>query len=244
MAPPEKRSKPETDTADHSQALREHLLLSLAEWKNRGGAGGNPGTPPSTSLRRKRSRQPETVRSVWVLSCSVDSDSATPWTVDRQAPLSMGFSRQESWSWLLYPSPGDLPDLGIETGCPALQADSLQSEPPGYIHTHTHTHTHGWRFAAEGRVQAWPGSEGLREPWCQCLLPSNLDSARCGRNLPRALLAPEGQPWATAQGGGRRGVPWLCPKTCHTTVFQQNQHALYSWIYVPSNIHLIGVELP
>ena len=77
-----------------------------------------------------------------MLGCSVDSDSATPWTVAHQAPLFMGSSRQESWSWLLFPSPGDLPDLGIETGCPALQADSLQSEPPGYIHTHTQAHTH------------------------------------------------------------------------------------------------------
>ena len=44
---------------------------------------------------------------------SVVSDSATPWTVARQAPLSMGFSRQEDWSGWLFPSPGDLPDPGI-----------------------------------------------------------------------------------------------------------------------------------
>ena len=42
------------------------------------------------------------------------SDSATPWTVACQAPLSMGFSRQENWSGLPFPSPGDLPDPGIE----------------------------------------------------------------------------------------------------------------------------------
>ena len=45
-----------------------------------------------------------------------------------QAPLSMGFSRQEYWSLLLFPSPGDLPDLGVEPKCPALQADSLPTE--------------------------------------------------------------------------------------------------------------------
>ena len=45
---------------------------------------------------------------------------ATPWTVARQAPLSMGFSRQEYWSGLPFPSPGDLPDPGIEPGFPAL----------------------------------------------------------------------------------------------------------------------------
>ena len=50
---------------------------------------------------------------------------ATPQTIACQAPLSMGFSRQEYWSGLSFPSPGDLPDPGIEPGSPALQADSL-----------------------------------------------------------------------------------------------------------------------
>ena len=53
---------------------------------------------------------------------------ATPWTVACQAPLSVGFSRQEYWSGLLFPSPGDLPNLGIEPRSPALQADSLPTE--------------------------------------------------------------------------------------------------------------------
>ena len=56
---------------------------------------------------------------------------ATPWTVAYQAPLSMGFSRQECWSGLPFPSPGDLPDPGIEPGSPTLQANVLPSEPPG-----------------------------------------------------------------------------------------------------------------
>ena len=56
---------------------------------------------------------------------------ATPWTVAYQAPPSMGFSRQECWSGLPFPSPGDLPDPGIEPGSPTLQADALPSEPPG-----------------------------------------------------------------------------------------------------------------
>ena len=56
---------------------------------------------------------------------------ATPWTVAHQAPLSMGFSRQEYWRCLPFPSPGDLPDPGIEPRSPALQADILTSEPPG-----------------------------------------------------------------------------------------------------------------
>ena len=55
---------------------------------------------------------------------------ATPWTVACQVPLSMGFSRQEYWSGLPFPSPGDLPDPGIEPGSPTLQTDSLLSELP------------------------------------------------------------------------------------------------------------------
>ena len=58
---------------------------------------------------------------------------ATPGTVARQVPLSMGFSRQEYWSGLPYPSPGDLPNLGTEPRSPALQANSLPSEPLGKL---------------------------------------------------------------------------------------------------------------
>ena len=61
---------------------------------------------------------------------------ATPWTVAHQASPSMGFSRQEYWSGLPFPSPGDLPDPGIEPGSPALEADTLTSEPPGKPQTH------------------------------------------------------------------------------------------------------------
>ena len=57
--------------------------------------------------------------------------SATPWTVAYEASPSMGFSRQEYWSGLLFLSPGDLPDPGIEPRSPALEADALTSEPPG-----------------------------------------------------------------------------------------------------------------
>ena len=55
----------------------------------------------------------------------------TPWTVAYQVPPSMGFSRQEYWSGLPFPSPGYFPDPGIEPGSPTLQADALTSEPPG-----------------------------------------------------------------------------------------------------------------
>ena len=64
-------------------------------------------------------------------SCST---LAIPWTVPCQAPLSIGFSRQEYWSGLPFPSPEDLPNPGIESMSPvspALQADSFTAEPPG-----------------------------------------------------------------------------------------------------------------
>ena len=59
---------------------------------------------------------------------------ATPWVVTYQAPWSMGFSRQEYWSGLPFPSPGDLPNPGIEPGSPALQTDALPSKPLGKPH--------------------------------------------------------------------------------------------------------------
>ena len=55
----------------------------------------------------------------------------TPWTIAHQAPLSMGLCRQEYWSGLIFPSPGDLPNPGIEPTSPALQADSFTAEPSG-----------------------------------------------------------------------------------------------------------------
>ena len=64
-------------------------------------------------------------------SSSVMFNSATPWTVARQAPLSIGFSRQAYWSGLPFPTAEDLPNPGIQPGSPAFQADALTSEPPG-----------------------------------------------------------------------------------------------------------------
>ena len=66
-------------------------------------------------------------------SGSVVSNSATTWSVAYQVPPPMGFSRQEYWSGLPFPSPGDLPSPGIKPRSPALQADSLLTEPPGKL---------------------------------------------------------------------------------------------------------------
>ena len=66
--------------------------------------------------------------------CLVTSDSfATPWTVAHQAPLSVGFPREEYWSGLPFPLPGDLPDQGIEPASPALAGGFFTTEPPGKV---------------------------------------------------------------------------------------------------------------
>ena len=85
---------------------------------------------PSVSLSLLKEHSHWTVK-VKVKSLSRVRLFVTPWTVAYQAPPSMGFSRQEYWSGLPFPSPGDLPDPGIEPGSPAFQADALTSEPPG-----------------------------------------------------------------------------------------------------------------
>ena len=69
---------------------------------------------------------------VCVLVAQLCLTLCTPWTVACQASLSMGFSGQEYWSGLPFPSPGDFPNLGIKSGSPTLQSDSLPFEfvPP------------------------------------------------------------------------------------------------------------------
>ena len=62
---------------------------------------------------------------------AVSNSFATPWTMARQAALSMGFPRQEYWRGLPFPSPEDLPNPGIEPASPAWQADSFTTESPG-----------------------------------------------------------------------------------------------------------------
>ena len=68
---------------------------------------------------------------IHVCAGSVMSNSVTPWTASCQAPLSMEFSRQEYWSGLLFPSPGDLPNPAIKPASPALAGSFFAIEPPG-----------------------------------------------------------------------------------------------------------------
>ena len=90
---------------------------------------------------------------VLVAQVMFDSFFATPWTVACQAPLSMRFSRQEYWSGLPFPSPGDLPDPGIRPGYPALQADSLPSEPLGKPSVEKDAEKKGNRLALLAYIQ-------------------------------------------------------------------------------------------
>ena len=75
----------------------------------------------------------EQVKGICVCVCESLSRapvSVTPWTITRQVPLSLEFSRQEYWSGLPFPSPGNLPNTGAEPRSSGLQADSLPYEPP------------------------------------------------------------------------------------------------------------------
>ena len=80
----------------------------------------------SLNFNFSRKRKCESVQSLSCVQLFV-----TPWTVAHQAPLSVGFSRHEYYSGLPCPSPGDLPNPGIEPRSPTLQVDSLPTEPPG-----------------------------------------------------------------------------------------------------------------
>ena len=79
-----------------------------------------------------------------MLSHLVVSASATPWTVAGQAPLSVGFSRQEHWSGLPFPPPGDLPDPGIEPASPAFPALEKAMVP--------HSSVLAWRIPGTGSL--------------------------------------------------------------------------------------------
>ena len=85
----------------------------------------------TTPSRVSNPKQKKMESALGVCVCSVMSNSTTLWTIAHQAPLSMGFSRQEYWSKLPFPYSGDLSNPGIESQCPALQADSLLTELPG-----------------------------------------------------------------------------------------------------------------
>ena len=107
--------------------------------------------------------------------------SVTPWTVAYQAPPSMGFYRQEYWSELPFPSPGYLPDLGIEPGSPTLQTDALPSEPLGNPFVINNS-----SLTMLCLIQWFLVNEG------QCIILRFSTNNPCPRNLTEDLIDPEG----------------------------------------------------
>ena len=90
-----------------------------------------PAEPLGLQLKKIKKQHLSTSGCCFGFSCSAKSKSVTSQTVARQAPLSMAFPRQEYWSGLSFPSPGDLPDSGIEPRSPALAGRFFTTEPPG-----------------------------------------------------------------------------------------------------------------
>ena len=118
-----------------------------------------------------------------------------PWTVAHQAPLSMGFSRQEYWSGLPFPPPGDLPDQGIKLVSTALRADSLPLShwercDVGYITSQVRRGEEAWKKYGWKRGKK-SGSEGERGPmlaFCRLFSKASLLPDPC--SLPQVSLAP------------------------------------------------------
>ena len=118
-------SQPSGLTGGHTPTLTQHEKQSC----------------PSALSGSKQAREPVVCSQLppaiagvpikWTWKWSCVQLFGTPWTVAHQAPPSLEFSRQESWSGLPFPSPGDLRDPGIKPRSAALQSDTLPSEPPG-----------------------------------------------------------------------------------------------------------------
>ena len=126
----------------------------------------------------------------------------TPWTIVHQVPLSVGFSRQEYWSGLSFPYPGDLPNPGMEPGSPALQADSV---PENLSHK-------GVSWGNKGAINSQPAG-----------LLKGLRSLRMGSSVPCSVAA------VTEQGQGPEQMRWPAWRargrsdhttrlSCHTSV--------------------------
>ena len=141
--------------ASHSEVAP--MLPLLAPWSTEAPVCQNDDILLSDVIRFLRGNKVK----VKVKSLSRVRLFVTPWTVAHQAPPSMEFSRQEYWSGLPFPSPGDLPDPGIEPRSPALQADTLASEPPG-------KHLTRWgniQFLSEKSACEWVPEEIPKRPW-------------------------------------------------------------------------------
>ena len=99
---------------------------------------------------------------------------ATPWSVVYQAPQSTEFSRQEYWSGVPFPSPGDLPNRGIKPGSPTLQGDTLPSEPPGTL---ANSKSVGLAISQVDPVKSWCCSSSPR--LSETEIPVSLGTSVC-----------------------------------------------------------------
>ena len=120
----------------------------------------------------------------------------TPWTVARQPPLSIAFSRQEYWGGLPFPSPGDLPDPGIEPTSPALQAVSLPTEPSGKPTTQRKPLKSQYKPQSSGKKGEGGGLFNKSDPHCCELRAANL---HLGFKMP---VAPSGARMPVGGSGG------------------------------------------
>ena len=126
--------------------LLQRLLQHLAQWigshstslgfSSQGLQRGDSPLFQHGSIIHMNCKPPKRSLHACLLSCSAVGVQlfATPWTIACQAPLSMGFSRQEHWSGLPCPPPGNLANPGTKQGSPVLHADSLPAELPGKPH--------------------------------------------------------------------------------------------------------------
>ena len=145
----------------------------------------------------------------------------TPWTVAYQAPPSMGFSKKEYWSGLPFPSPGDLPDPGIEARSPALQADVSPSEPPGKPDNHD----------GKGYLK----KEYIYAPWYWGRLRARGQGS--GRGWYSWIASPTQGTWVEWTPGDSKGQgslgscsPWGC-RVGH--ILATEQQYMYNWITLP-----------
>ena len=119
---------------------------------------------------------------------------AIPWTIAYQAPPSMEFSRQEYWSRLPFPSPGDLPDPGIKPRSPTLQADALPSEPPGKPAPSLST--------GKCKVKRWDRGERRAKSMSRSPVPL---PSECSHVRGEAQGGSEDREWPHQPEGGRAG---------------------------------------
>ena len=127
---------------------------------------------------------------VCVCACSVMSNSAAPWTVACQAPLSVEFCRQKYYSGLPFPSPGDLPHPGIEPAPPAWQVDSLPLSPQETFFSVVKGvgQPIAGKAQEDSRRQGWLGRAGRQRTFLRRKPPCHfLEGAPCGRRSAEPL---------------------------------------------------------